>query len=43
MAQPIRHPVTPKVFDAPLIVMVRSRMPGSVASGTWVPSYTMCS
>ena len=36
--QPIRHPVTLKVFDAPLMVTVRSRIPGSVAIGMWVPA-----
>ena len=44
MAQPMRHPVTLKVFDNPLIVTVRSAMPSSVESGTcWWPSKTMCS
>ena len=37
MIQPIRHPVTLKVFDAPLMVTVRSRMPGSVAIGMCSP------
>src|SRR2546430_8636130 len=30
---PTRHPVTLNVLDAPLIVMVRSRIPSSVAIG----------
>ena len=34
IAQPTRHPVTEYVFDSALIVIVRSRMPGSVAIGT---------
>ena len=37
MIQPIRQPVTLKVFDAPLMVMVRSRIPGSVAIGMCSP------
>jgi len=32
------QPVTLKVFDAPLIVIVRSRMPSSVAMGMCLPS-----
>jgi hypothetical protein len=37
--QPIFHPVTLKDFPALEIVTVRSRIPGSVASGMWaVPS-----
>ena len=38
MAQPIRQPVTANVFDAPLMVTVRSAIPGSVAMGTWGPA-----
>jgi hypothetical protein len=34
----MRHPVTANVFDAPLIVIVRSAMPGSEAMGTCAPS-----
>ena len=33
-AHPTRQPVTLYVFDSALIVIVRSRMPGSVAIGT---------
>ena len=43
MIQPMRQPVTLKVLEAPLMVTVRSRMPGSVAMGTCSPSYRMCS
>jgi len=35
---PTRHPVTLNVLDAPLIVMVRSGMPSSVAIGMCSPS-----
>ena len=44
IAQPTRQPVTLKVFDNPLVVTVRSAMPGSDAIGTCArPSNTMCS
>ena len=35
---PMRHPVTLKVLDAPLMVIVRSRIPSSVAIGMWRPA-----
>ena len=38
MIVPMRQPVTLNVFDAPLIVMVRSRIPASVAIGMCSPS-----
>ena len=42
--QPIFQPVTLNVLPALEMVTVRSRMPGSVAIGTWVrPSKVRCS
>ena len=38
MIVPMRQPVTLNVFDAPLIVIVRSAMSGSVAIGMCSPS-----
>ena len=35
MAQPTFHPVTLNVLPMLSMVIVRSRMPGSVAIGTW--------
>ena len=44
MAHPMRHPVTLYVFDRPLIVTVRSAMPGIEAMAVCRrPSKTMCS
>ena len=42
-AQPIFQPVSENVLPKLEIVIVRSRIPGRVAIGTWRPSYTMCS
>ena len=41
--QPIFQPVHEKVLPPDEIVIVRSRMPGNVASGTCSPSNTRCS
>jgi hypothetical protein len=43
VAHPTFQPVNEKVLPAELIVRVRSRMPGSVASGRCTTSYVMCS
>ena len=43
-SQPTFQPVNEKVLPALEMVSVRSRMPGSEASGTWrAPSYVRCS
>ncbi len=43
MIQPMRQPVTLNVLEAPLMVMVRSAIPGRVRSGMCRPSSTRCS
>ena len=43
IAQPIFQPVSENVLPKDEIVIVRSRIPGSVAIGTCRPSYTRCS
>ncbi len=42
IVQPIRQPVTEYVFDIESMAIVRSAIPGSVASGMCSPSNTMC-